>query len=106
MSFTVVIWKCSHNFGLDIVSQNPSIMKSGSFFITLAKLFKNSCTKIRDRGVGQVLRRREITSWQLLVRRSEKRDIQGSHSTWKTWKTWKNESTPGKPGNIMEFCKI
>ena len=28
---------------------------------------------------------------------------QGSHST---WKTWKNESTPGKPGNIMEFCKI
>ena len=20
--------------------------------------------------------------------------------------TWKNESTPGKPGNIMEFCKI
>ena len=75
MSFTVVIWKCSHKFDLDIVSQNPSIMKSGSFFITLAKLFKNSCTKIRDRGVGQVLRRREITSWQLLVRRSEKRDI-------------------------------
>ena len=26
--------------------------------------------------------------------------IQGSHST------WKNEGTPGKPGNIMEFCKI
>ena len=21
-------------------------------------------------------------------------------------KTWKNESPPGKPGNIMEFCKI
>ena len=28
---------------------------------------------------------------------------QGSHST---WKTWKNESPPGKPENIMEFCKI
>ena len=36
----------------------------------------------------------------------QKLSNQGSHSTWKTWKTWKNESTPGKPGNIMEFCKI
>ena len=31
---------------------------------------------------------------------------QGSHTTWKTWKSWKNESIPGKPGIIMEFCKI
>ena len=86
MSFTVVIWKCSHNFGLDIVSQNPSIMKSGSFFITLAKLFKNSCTKICDRGVGQVLRRREI---------------QGGHGTGKTGNLVLTFSRQGKH---REFC--
>ncbi len=39
-------------------------------------------------------------SWTAMPHTISKRDLQGSH---RTWKTWKNRSIPGKPGKTGGF---